>query len=250
VDLQLEGTAAIVTGASRGLGRAAAVALVAEGARVLAVSRAQAELDELRAASPDGSVVPVICDMADLDGVAALPAAALEAFGRLDTVVNNAALTPAGPFLEDSDALWHDVFTVNVLAPAALTRAAGRHLVDQRSGHIINIASGSAIRGKPQLVAYSASKGALVQLTTALAGEWARHNVQVNAIAPGAYATEAQRFVTESPEILERRLRKIPAGRMGRPEEIGPLICLLASPLSTFITGSLFVSDGGETAKL
>jgi 2-deoxy-D-gluconate 3-dehydrogenase len=139
---------------------------------------------------------------------------------------------------------------VNVKAPATLTRIAGKHLVAQGSGKIINIASTSGILGKAMLVTYSASKGALVQLTKALSAEWASKGVQVNAIAPGAFATDAQRAVLDSPDILERRLRKIPVRRMGESDEIGPLICYLASNKSDFVTGGIFVIDGGESCKL
>jgi 2-deoxy-D-gluconate 3-dehydrogenase len=249
MELGLEGRVAIVTGASRGLGRAAARALVAEGARVLGVARSTEQLAALKEEGGD-AVEVITCDMLDLEQVATLPARAIEAFGRLDIVVNNAGLAPAGAFTEQDDALWQRVFTVNVFAPAALARAAGEHLLAQGSGKVINIASTSGLRGKPTLVAYSSSKGALLQMTTALAGEWAAHGVQVNAIAPGAFETDAQAAVLGDPEILRRRLRKIPAGRMGDVREIGPLVCLLASPVSDFITGSVFVADGGESSKL
>ena len=172
------------------------------------------------------------------------------AFGRLDIVVNNAGNAPAGAFLDQPESVWHEVFTVNVAAPATLARAAGRHMIPARAGKIINIASTSGILGKPTLVAYSASKGALLQFTKALAGEWAGKGVQVNAIAPGAFETSAQQAVLDSPEMLERRLRKIPAKRMGVDDEIGPLVCYLASPKSNFVTGAVFVIDGGESSKL
>ena len=120
----------------------------------------------------------------------------------------------------------------------------------QGSGKVINIASISGIRGKASLVAYSASKGAMLQFTKSLAAEWAKFGIQVNAIAPGAFNTEAQSSVLESPEILERRIRKIPSRRMGNSSEMGALVCYLASPKSDFVTGSVMVIDGGETAKL
>jgi 2-deoxy-D-gluconate 3-dehydrogenase len=249
IDLELKGKTAIITGASRGLGRAAAIALLEQGANVLAAARSVGQLEELQSVNPE-NVLAAPCDMQDLSAVARLPAQAIERFGRLDIVVNNAGIAPAGKFVEQDDALWQKVMAVNVLAPAALARAAGRYFLEQGTGKIINIASTSGILGKPILVAYSASKGALLQLTKALAAEWASKGVQVNAIAPGAFETDAQRLVLDAPEILKRRLGKIPQRRMGAPDEIGPLICYLASDKSSFVTGSVFVIDGGESSKL
>ena len=128
--------------------------------------------------------------------------------------------------------------------------AAARHFVDSGSGgRIINVVSTSGILGKATLAAYSASKGAAIQMTKALAAEWARHDIQVNAIAPGAFATEAQSYVTGNPDVLAKRVRKIPARRMAEPDEIGPLVCYLASESSKFVSGAVYVIDGGETAK-
>jgi 2-deoxy-D-gluconate 3-dehydrogenase len=174
----------------------------------------------------------------------------VSAFGRLDIIVNNAGIAPAGSFLSQDADLWERVFAVNVFAPVALARSAGAIFQEQKSGKVINIASTSGILGKAGLVAYSASKGAVLQMTKALAAEWAPFNIQVNAIAPGAFETRAQEAVLESEDLLKRRLRKIPLGRMGDANEIGPLVCLLASHWSDFITGSVVVADGGESAKL
>jgi len=216
---------------------------------VLAAARSADDLAELEARYP-GRIKGRPCDMRDLAAVGALADEAVAAFGRLDIVVNNAGIAPAGAFLDQAESVWHEVFTVNVAAPATLARAAGRHMIPQRSGKIINIASTSGILGKPILVAYSSSKGALLQFTKALAAEWASKGVQVNAIAPGAFETSAQKAVLESPEILAMRLKKIPARRMGVDEEIGPMVCYLASPKSNFVTGAVLVIDGGESSKL
>lgn len=249
IDFELDGKVAIVTGASRGLGRASAIALLEQGVRVLAVARSLDRLKELESVAP-ASVQIRQCDMRDADAVAQLPQAAIDGFESLDIVVNNAGVAPAGKFLEQDAQVWADVMAVNVTAPAILTHAAGQHMVSQGSGKIINVASTSGILGKATLVAYSASKGALLQFTKALAAEWAKAGIQINAIAPGAFATDAQRAVLDAPEILERRLRKIPMRRMGDSEEIGPLVCYLASSKSDFVTGSVFVIDGGESSKL
>ncbi len=249
IDFELADKVAIVTGASRGLGRAAAEALIEQGVRVLAVARSVDALHELESTAPD-QVRIAPCDMLDGAAVAQLPGQAIDAFGQLDIVVNNAGIAPAGRFLEQDQQTWDEVLAVNVTAPAILARAAGKHMAERGSGKIINIASTSGILGKAMLVAYSTSKGALLQFTKALAAEWAGAGIQVNAIAPGAFATDAQRVVLDSPEILTRRLRKIPARRMGMSDEIGPLVCYLASGKSDFATGGVFVIDGGESCSL
>lgn len=250
MDLQLKDKVAIVTGASRGLGYAAAQALADEGARVLAVARSLGDLEGLASTRP-GVIAPMMCDMRDTAAVEALPARAVEAFGGLDIVVNNAGIAPAGAFLETTREKLQEVFDINVVAPALLSRAAGAVMVEQgRGGKIINMASISGIRGKATLVAYSASKGGLIQLTKALAAEWARYGIQVNVIAPGGFITEAQAAVLNDPEVLRKRVRKIPVGRMADKSEIAGMVCYLASSASDFVTGSVLVIDGGESAKI
>jgi 2-dehydro-3-deoxy-D-gluconate 5-dehydrogenase len=247
VKLSLSGRVAIVTGASRGLGKAAAEALVDEGVHVVAVSRDEVEMERLVAEHP--TIRARVCDVRDRRDVERLPREAVEMFGRLDVVVNNAGIAPVGRFRDQNWSLWDEVMAVNVTAAAALARAAAPEFCLRGYGKVVNIASTAGILGKATLAAYSASKGALIQLTKALAAEWAPDGIQVNVIAPGAFRTDAQRAVLDSDDLMQRRTRKIPARRFGEPAEIGPLVCYLASPEADFVTGAVFVIDGGESAK-
>jgi 2-dehydro-3-deoxy-D-gluconate 5-dehydrogenase len=250
MDLAIAGQAVVVTGASRGLGAAIVRTLVDEGANVVAAARSRDALEQLAAEAPD-HIHPVTCDMRDRDAVAALANTSIEVFGRLDAVVNNAGIAPAGKLVETDLAVMEETLAVNLLAPAALAQAAARHWISsQVPGSVVNIASTSGLKGKALLAGYSASKGAVMRLTEALASEWARYKIRVNTIAPGAFETDAQAAVFEDSATLDARLRKIPLRRMGAPDEIGPLTAYLVSPLSGFVTGSCFVIDGGEVAKL
>lgn len=249
MDLQLEGTVVLVTGASRGLGAAMALALAREGATIVAAARSEDNLAAV-AAQGEGRISTVTVDMRDEGSVKALVPEVISRHGRIDGLVNNAGIAPAGKFATQDPEIWKDAMAVNVIAPMLLAQAAGQHMIEQGAGRIVNIASTTGVRGKPFLVPYSTSKGAVVRFTEALAAEWAAKNVQVNCIAPGAFVTEAQKAVTESPELHAKRIAKIPAGRMADPSEIVPLTCLLVSPLSSFTTGAIFVVDGGESGKL
>jgi 2-dehydro-3-deoxy-D-gluconate 5-dehydrogenase len=249
MDLELKDTVVLVTGASRGLGAAIALRLAEEGAHVVAAARSKRSLDEV-AERGGGRISVIEADMRDEEAVAGLPDRVVERHGRIDALVNNAGIAPAGRFAGQDPAVWKETLAVNVLAPMLLTQAAGRHMIAQGGGRVVNVASTTGVRGKPHLVGYSTSKGAVVRFTEALAAEWAGKNVQVNCIAPGAFRTDAQRAVLDSPDLLERRIAKIPAGRIADPAELVPLACLLVSPLSSFTTGAIFVVDGGESGKL
>lgn len=250
MDLGLGDRVAIVTGASRGIGRGIAEALLGEGASVLAVGRDESLLESLKAMAPD-HVEVAICEMTDRHAVAALPAQAVNRFGRLDIVINNAGVGGGWPLTQLDWARWDKLFEVNVTAPAILSTAAIEYFSAARAGKIINIASTTSIRGVANLAAYSTTKGAILELTRSLALEWAPIGVQVNAIGPGAFATDQQKALLSSPQDrIDARLANIPDRRMGQPSEAGALACFLSSPVSDHITGALYMIDGGESVQL
>ena len=250
MDLELEDKVIIVTGASRGLGSAIAKHLIDEGACVVAVARSEEDLNTLQKHNYE-RILPVRCDLSIKKEVQDLVAAACHKFGNLHGIVNNAGIAPAENSLNSDIEIMENTLKVNVIAPAIIAKTAAKHFVAQeQGGSIVNIASTSGLKGKASLASYSASKGALLRLTESLAAEWARYKIRINAIAPGAFETSAQAAVLENKDVLKARLRKIPQRRMGRPEEIAPMVSYLLSPISDFVTGACFVIDGGEVSKL
>ena len=250
MDFDLSDHVSIVTGASKGLGKAMVEALVEEGASVFAVARDRDKLQELENQNPESVRIETF-DFSDPNSLSRILKKAVEEFGRVNSIVNNAGIAPASDSLQTETSEFENVFKVNLLAPMVICQAAAQYFIDtETKGSIVNISSTAGLKGKSNLAAYSASKGGMLRLTESLSAEWARHGVRVNAIAPGAFETDAQKAVLENQKILDARLRKIPARRMGKPKEIGPLVCYLVSDLSSFVTGSTFVIDGGEVAKL
>lgn len=248
---ELTGKSILVTGAGRGLGRAMALALARAGAGLTLVSRRETDLQETAAQieNEGGRALVVACDVADPAAAETAVSRACEAFGKLDVLVNNAGIGEGGPSLEYSLEQWERLMRVNLTAPFFFAQAAARRMVPQGGGKIINIASMFGLAGEPRLVAYCASKGGLIQMTRALAAEWARYNIQVNAIAPGYFDTDMAAAGITDPKASEAMLRKIPARRFGRPEELGPLAVYLASQGSDYMTGEVLVIDGGQTAR-
>lgn len=247
----LSNKAALVTGAGRGLGRAMAVALAGAGAAVALVSRREADLRETsalcEAAGGRALVVPIDVGLPTAGEEAVGKCVA--AFGRIDVLVNNAGVGGAVDSLTTTLAEWEGLMRVNLTAPFLFSQAAARRMVAQGGGKIINIASMFGLAGEPRLVAYCASKGGLIQMTRALAAEWARHNIQVNAIAPGYFETDMAAEGIQNPKAAEAMLKKIPARRFGKAEELGPLTVFLASAGSDYMTGETVVIDGGQTAR-
>ncbi|PYM35819.1 MAG: 2-deoxy-D-gluconate 3-dehydrogenase [Candidatus Rokuibacteriota bacterium] len=248
--MSLAGRVAVVTGASRGLGRAIALALAEAGADVALAARAKRDLEDTGAlvqrAGRRALVAPT--DVASYAEVEALMGRAVRELGRLDIVVNNAGVAKVAPLAEMTPDDWRFMVDANLTGVFNGCRAAAPHLIAQKSGKVINVASVLGQVGLPGYTLYAATKGGVIALTRALGVEWARHGIQVNAIAPGWFATDMTDPAFSDPKINERLTRDIPMRRIGRPEEIGPLAVYLASDASAFMTGQTIFLDGGHSA--
>jgi NAD(P)-dependent dehydrogenase (short-subunit alcohol dehydrogenase family) len=247
----LQGKVAVVTGAGRGLGRAMALALAGAGAHVVLAARSE---DQLRAVAAEvealgSKALAVPTDITDAEAVGELARHTVETFGHVDILVNNSGILASTPLLEQSTDEWDAVYATNVRGTFLTTRAIGRHLVEQGHGKVINIASNFAYKGVPLHAAYCSSKAAVVAFTKSVALEWARHNVQVNALAPGYFATDLNADVRADQATYDRIVKAVPARRMGEAEELAPWLLLLAGPASDFMTGETVVIDGGQTAR-
>jgi NAD(P)-dependent dehydrogenase (short-subunit alcohol dehydrogenase family) len=247
----LDGRVAVVTGASRGIGRAIALALAGAGADVALAGRDVARLDAVAGEIRDGGrrALAVPADVTDRGQVDALVARTVDELGGLDVVVNNSGVVSSLPLLEMSDEEWDRVLDTNLRGVFLVTRAAGRHLVQQGSGKVVNIASNFAFKGVAGHAAYCASKAGVVAFTRAMAVEWARFGVQVNALAPGYVETDLNADVRADPDAAARIVRSVPARRMGHADEFGPWVVLLASSASDYMTGETVTIDGGLTAR-
>lgn len=248
---KLDGKVALVTGASRGLGAAMAIALAEAGADVVLHDRNHggptptATAAEI-AATTGRRTHHVGADLSDPAAPEQVVAEAIAAFGTLDIVVNNAGIIRRSPAAQHSDEDWDDVIQVNLSSVFRLSRAAGRHMIERgQGGKIVNIASLLSFQGGIIVPGYAAAKGGVMQLTKALANEWAPHGINVNAIAPGYMATDNTTALradeTRSRQILDR----IPAGRWGLPEDLAGAVVFLASAASNYVTGHVLVVDGG-----
>ena len=247
---RLAGKAAIVTGASRGLGRAIALAFAEAGADVALAGRSKPDLEETaRLAARHGRrAVVVPTDVTVYAEVESLVRRTLDELGRLDIVVNNAGVAKVAPLVEMSPEDWHRMVDANLSGVFYGCRAAAPRLIAQKSGKVINVASVLGAVGLPGYTIYGATKGGVIALTRTLGVEWARHGIQVNALAPGWFATDMTDEAFADPTINERLTRDIPMRRIGRPEEVGPLAVYLASAASDFMTGQTIFLDGGHSA--
>jgi NAD(P)-dependent dehydrogenase (short-subunit alcohol dehydrogenase family) len=246
----LSGRVALVTGGNKGLGRVFARALLSCGADVAIAGRDQRALDDAcRDLVCDGRApLGITADVTERGQVERMVATVVERLGRLDILVNNAGTNIRKPLLELSDEEWDSVLDLNLRGAMLVARAAGRQMVAQRSGRVINITSVLSAVALPGISAYSTSKGAVMQLTRALALEWAHANVTVNCIGPAYFATEMTRPLYEDPERKRFIEERTPMGRWGEPDELAGAVVFLASDAARFLTGQTIFVDGGWLA--
>jgi NAD(P)-dependent dehydrogenase (short-subunit alcohol dehydrogenase family) len=251
-DFLLDGKVAVLTGASRGIGRAIALELAQAGANVVVSSR---KLENVRTVAEEvealgAEALAVQAHVGRADDLSALVERTLETFGRLDIVVNNAATNPHfGPLLAADEGLWDKILETNTKSVFQLCKVAVPHMQAQGAGKIINMASMAGAQPSPGLGLYGVSKAALIMLTKVLALELASDNIQVNAIAPGVIKTRFSRALWETPQIAEHLLRAIPQKRFGEPVDVAGLALYLASSASDYVTGEVFFVDGGMTVS-
>ena len=247
----LAGRNALVTGSRTGLGAAIAIGMAQAGANVVVNSSTEPGIDDVCRAVADCGVkaVRAIADVADARACEELVDRTVRELGSIDILVNNAGIIRRSPAAEYSAEDWTRVLDVNLNGVFRLCQLAGRRMLAQGGGKIVNIASLLSFQGGILVPAYAASKGAVAQLTKALANEWASKGVNVNAIAPGYMETDNTRALRADPVRSRQILERIPAGRWGKPEDVAAAAVFLSSPASDYMHGHLLVVDGGWMAR-
>ena len=253
IDFSLKGKAAIVTGGSKGIGRAIAMAFAEAGASVAISARGEEDLrqtaKEIEAAG--GRAIPVPADVTDQAGVQALVDRTVAEFGSVDILVNNAG---AAPFMSTVDQIrmegFEKYFRINFQGAVYCTRAVAPVLLAKQDGCVLNIASVAGFIASPGLTYYGAAKAALLNFTKTVSREWAPSHVRVNALAPGWIATDMNETARQTmPEFERNMIASIPLGRLGEPEDVAAAALFLCSPAASFITGSMLIVDGGQTTS-
>jgi NAD(P)-dependent dehydrogenase (short-subunit alcohol dehydrogenase family) len=252
VSLDLAGQVAVVTGASRGIGRGVALALAQAGATVAATARSAADLESLEAevaVTEGGRLVPVPADLADVDSIRAAFERIGRELGRVDILVGNAGLGFNHDALEVTEDDWDGMMAVNLKGLFFASQAAARLMAARRYGRIVHMSSQAGLVGIRRHAVYSASKGGVNMLTKVLALEWAEHGINVNAIAPTFVYTPGTAPLLDGPGLRDEILARIPLRQLGTPADVAGAVVYLATAASRLVTGTVLMVDGGWTAQ-
>ena len=248
--LSLAKKTAIVSGGSKGIGKAIAMKLAQAGANVVICSRKKENLDSaVNEAESNGlTLIPIECNTSNNESIQSVVDHTIEKFDRVDVLVNNAAANPYyGPILNSEDSHWDKIFDVNVKGYFNFAKACSKTMIANNSGKIINVASIAAKTPLEGLGVYNISKAAVVMLTKVLAKELGEYNINVNTLAPGLIKTDFSKALWENEDTHNKIVKSIPQGKMGSPDDISGMALYLASEASDFVTGSIFTVDGGIT---
>jgi 2-deoxy-D-gluconate 3-dehydrogenase len=244
---QLNGKVALVTGAAQGLGQGYAVALAQAGADVVALDRAEVSETGKTISKSGRRFMPLQCDLreASVDDLNKIVADVVKQMGRLDILVNNAGIIRRTPAIDFTEKDWDDVLQINLKAAFFLSQAVARIMLTQGGGKIINVASMLSFQGGILVPSYTAAKSGIAGITRALANEWAKHHINVNAIAPGYMATDNTAPIRADAARSQAILDRIPAGRWGTPDDLQGIVVFLASSASDYVQGAIIPVDGG-----
>lgn len=240
---------AIVTGSSTGLGKGMALGLASSGANLFLVDYVSSDETTAEIKSLGVNVEQVVIDLMQQGATKKVVETALKIYGKVDILVNNAGIIRRTPAIDFSEKDWDEVMLLNSKVPFILSQEVAKDMIKRNYGKIINTASLLSFQGGILVPSYSASKGAIAQLTKALANEWAKFGINVNAIAPGYMATNNTKALREDPVRSKSILDRIPANRWGTPEDLQGAVIFLASTASDYITGHVLVVDGGWMAR-
>lgn len=245
----LSGKVAMVTGGGTGLGAGIACGLAQAGASILLVDRTSSDETAAVIRGEGGNAVVLTADLSTLPAIHAVVRQGLDALGRIDILVNNAGIIRRTPAIDFSESDWDDVMAINAKTVFFLSQAVARDMMPRKAGKIINIASLLSFSGGITVPSYAASKGAVAQVTKALANEWAQFGLNINAIAPGYMVTNNTANLRKDPERTRSISERIPAGRWGMPEDLQGAAVFLASKASDYVNGHVLLVDGGWMAR-
>jgi 2-dehydro-3-deoxy-D-gluconate 5-dehydrogenase len=245
----LTGKVALVTGGSTGLGQGMALGLAAAGADIALVDHVTSIETQVMIEKLGRRAITMEADLMKMESIPMVVEKTIATFGRIDILVNNAGIIRRTPAIEFSEKDWDDVMTLNAKTVFFLSQAVAKDMMTRGYGKIINIASLLAFQGGIIVPSYSASKGAVAQITKALANEWASKGITINAIAPGYMATNNTKAIREDEQREKSILSRIPAGRWGLPSDLQGVAVFLASPASDYVNGHVLVVDGGWLAR-